>query len=196
MGLGVLGLAVLLAGLVPVARTWLDIRRQQAAMPLLASFEDAWELSRWRDAGARMVRHQGHATHGAWSLQATARLSKAPILGLVWPPQDWRGYDTLAMDIEVAGPKGVTIEVQLDDLEHEHVVGARSLTRWRLEPGPNRLRLPLRDLAAAPESGPLDLGRIARFGIMPIGRDELRTFWLDNVRLERAPPGGPGGAPR
>ena len=178
--------ALVLSAVHPV-RVWMDLYRQHAAMPMLGSFEDARELSRWAVRGGALARHQGHATHGTHSLEVTLRPGPYPSVIMVWPVPDWRGYDALAFDLELAGDLALDVLLKVEDLEHGSGPQARSLTPLTLQPGLNRLRVPLACIAEAPRAAALDLGQVAGFSIMAVDLESARTLWLDRVRLERRP---------
>lgn len=179
----VLAGAALVGALAHPMRTWLDIRRQQKELPQLASFERGDELKRWAVRGGHMAIDRQHATDGIHSLAVTLRPGAFPSVIMVWPPHDWRAYDALALDIKLGGTQPLELLLKVEDLTRGSRAEARSLTPIRLQPGPNAVRIPVDDIAAAPVAGRLDMARIAGFALVAPRLAVERRFWVDRVRL-------------
>lgn len=182
--LAAVALAILLWPVVRAGLVWYDHGRQRETFPLLASFADRLELSRWGANDADHALSDDHATHGDGSLLVTLYPSAYPGVSMAWPPRDWRGYEALAFDVWLDGEEPLDLILKVEDRPHDWDEAFRSLHPVRLVPGPNALCFPLRAIAEAPRGGPIDLGEVASFTLMAVDLETPRRFWLDAVRLE------------
>jgi len=182
--------AGLLAGVVlmglgarPAATTLYDVWRQRRDAPMLASFEDDLELSRWWFGDAVGTRTGAHATAGLYSLRVDLHPARWPGATMGWPLADWRGYRALALDLYVDGTEPLDLVLKVSDAEHDGRYEDRFHETLHLEPGAHRVRVPLERIEAAPAGRRMDLGRIAGVQLFVDGLDRPRTFYLDALRL-------------
>ena len=83
--------AALIVASVPGTITYWDAWRQKRDLPMIASFEDQLELSRWRFMFAHGQLSPEHATAGRLSLRVDLHAGKYPGPLMIWTPNDWRG---------------------------------------------------------------------------------------------------------
>lgn len=185
-GLGLSVVLILVAGR-DALRTLADSYRQSSEMPLLGSFEHELELSRWSARECRTARVKEHATDGGWSLRLDLQAGRHPGAALDVPPPDWSPYEELVFDLFLEDGPAVNLIVKVADVEHEGGREDRFERRIRLSSGPQRIVIPLSDVAAAPESRRLDLRRISLLQIFAVRLTEPQTLYLDNVRLRDSP---------
>ena len=173
--------------LLPVLRagvTLYDIDRQEEAFPLLASFEDRLELTRWSANDADVEPSRRHVTHGEASLRITLRPAPYPGVSMVWPPHDWRGHEALALDVWLGGDVPVDLLLKVEDRVHASAPAFRSLLPLHLEPGANALHFPLEAIRTGARGGLIDVRQVAGFTIMAVDLRTPLTIWIDAVRLE------------
>jgi hypothetical protein len=71
-----------------------------------------------------------------------------------------------------------------------HVQGAQRFQdrfnrRYTIQPGWNRIHIPLLDVQQAPEGRAMDLNFIMAVGLFATRLDRLRIVFLDDIRLQR-----------
>jgi hypothetical protein len=71
-----------------------------------------------------------------------------------------------------------------------HVQGGRRFQdrfnrRYTMQPGWNRIHIPLLDVQQAPEGRAMDLNFIMAVGLFATRLDRLRIVFLDDIRLQR-----------
>lgn len=190
-------IAALVAIAVPSYRPvmiFVDIARQQAEMPVLASFETEVELSRWLVDDGKVTRTQNHATDGDWALRVELVPGEYPGLMLAWPVHDWSAYDELVFDLYVdAGASGSEIDaadepavliLKIEDAAHNGEYDDRFHRGLPLTPGSREIRVSLSDVELAPRDRRFDLSQIARMQLFIHRPTASHTFFLDNVRLQ------------
>ncbi len=175
------------------ALTFVDIIRQQAEMPVLASFETDVELRRWAPHDSRMTRVPVGVTHGERALRVDLSVTEYPGVTLAWPVDDWSAYDHLVFDLfvqdEDESDLGELIEpdyliVKIEDIEHDGEYEDRFHHHVPLKPGKQAVRIPLEDVAAAPENRYMDLRNISILQFFVYRPTKRHTFYIDHVRLE------------
>ncbi|MHA7881110.1 MAG: VanZ family protein [Saccharospirillum sp.] len=103
-------------------------------------------------------------------------------------PRDWRGYDALSFRLYNPHPDEWHLTLRINDRQHDRTAqdfNDRYNTRLTMTPGWNEVRLPLADIAAAPQNRALDLSRIQRLGLFATALEAPRTVLLDDLRLDR-----------
>ncbi len=176
-------IAFLAIGWAP-ARHLLDARRQILSFPILATFEDSLEMSRWKGMDVGLSRARRHASEGAWSMAVAFQAAREPVVDLAWVPPDWRGRTVLCFDAYVDGPAAFEVDVEAVDLPRKGREGARARIPLRLRTGANPVRVSLQALATSAPGAPLDLSRMAALGLAAPGLPTTRVLWIDHVRLE------------
>jgi hypothetical protein len=160
-----------------------DTAMQRRAFPVLGSFEHPLERLRWQSWWASLRRSPEHATDGRWSLRVGLRPGEYPGIGTANPIADWSAYRELVFDVAVVGNRPLDCDVIIEDRPSRHAKEDRFERRVRLEPGQQRIVLPLADVVRGPRDRRLDLTRISRFLLVTGDIQEPRTLFLDNLRL-------------
>ncbi len=170
----------------PALLLWDDhVARQQ--FPVISTFETRFEHLRWSEGV--VVAEQ------ARSGERSLRVALEP--GLRWPGTalrrgigDWQGFDAFEFSVHNDDGAPMRLTVAIRDREHTRRGGAyrdRFNRRFELAPGWNDIRIPIAEIAAAPEERTLDVSDI-EYVIFFTGKVEAtRTFHLDAVRLTRDP---------
>jgi len=175
--------ALVLAALVLPGRVLIDAFRQRTQMPVLASFEDDLEMSRWTFQEAVGTRSDTNATDGSSSLRVILEPGEYPSAGMA-PYRDWREYRTLMFEIVVTGSERLPLVVKIEDDEAtEDDYEDRYHKTLDLEPGPHKVFIALDDVRRGPANRELDLSRVSALAYFLDGSKATRTIYLDNVRL-------------
>ena len=178
--------ALVLVGLscLPVCRIVLDRMEARNRMPLLAGFETARELGRWETSGGSLTRSRAHATGGQWSgrFEITGP-DPYPGLTLRDAPPDWSAAQAWELDCYLEGSEPAALHVRMDDREEQPVYGERFQVSIPLEPGANRIRLPVSDFGYTSGGRPMDLKTMSRC-VLFFDQNRLGlTLYFDRMRL-------------
>ena len=184
-----LGLTGLVIAALLLAAAWLpgrqvyDALRQRQAFPMLASFEDELELSRWRfqEAAGRIVR--AHGTHGPESLRVDLGPGEYPGVSFVWPPPDWSDHAAIAFDIHVDEGAPLPLIVKVEDRAHDKTYYDRFHEELLLEPGKHQVRIDTAKIRDGIRGRKLDLQDITVMQLFLDGLASARVIHVDNVRL-------------
>lgn len=157
---------------------------QRREMPQIASFEHSLEMIRWDWNDARVRRVACRNWHGNWALRVDLEPGKYPGVALLCPVPDWSHCDTLSFDVELDAGEPLDLTVKVQDRKHSGHPDDRFDRTFRLTPGRHHLRIPLADVAAAPQRRRMDLDRIDMLQFFTVDLDTPRTLHLDNIRLQ------------
>ena len=161
-----------------------DVYRQRQEMPLIASFEDELEMSRWSQQDCKWERVPSRATHGHFALSVQLKPSNYPGIALNTPVADWSGYETLAFDAFVEDFVTVELGLKVHDAPHNGDVRDRYNGWIVLERGATTVRVSLDEVLEAPQGRPMDLTRIKRLQLYAVQPTQPQSFFVDNFRLE------------
>ncbi len=178
----VAAVVLVLAALVLPGRVLVDALRQRTQMPVLASFEDGLEMTRWFFQEAEGARSDTNATDGTSSLRLTFDAGQYPG-GAFIPFADWSDYRTLMFEIVVTGSEPLKLILKIEDEEHDDTYHDRFHKKLDLHPGPHKLFVPLDEIRKGARTREIDLSRIRIVQWFVDGLDQPRTIYLDNVRL-------------
>ena len=194
--------AALVVASLPGSVTLWDAWRQRRDLPMIASFEDRLELSRWRFMLARGELSRAHVTAGQFSLRIDLLPGEYPGVFMLWPPNDWRGAlrgpgvaspgnsaAALVFDVWLSEGRPLDVVVKIVDLDHNYGHPSdRYEQPTRVPAGTHRLSIPLDVIAHAPISRPMDLSQIRLLQFYVEFLDRPRTLFVDNIHLEGGPP--------
>lgn len=183
LALAAAGSALLALPSAPPLLTLADAGLQARDFPLLASFENPTELSRWDFGDCRAARTRDHATDGDWALRLGLGPGLYPSATLTWPARDWSGRAALTFDADLSPGPPLDLVVKIEGLPAGRRAAARFERVVRLRPGPQRVRIDLSDAADAPAGRRLDLRRVGRLQFFAVALRSTRVLFLDEVRL-------------
>lgn len=157
-----------------------DEHAWRAAMPTLATFDDAGEVKRWFSNRARIERVDD-PTRGD-CLKVELFPGKYPSIGAA-PPRDWNGYQALSFRVFVEGGAPLDLTVKVCDAEHNDEFDDRFERVIQFPPGMTVSDIPLEEIASSPTGRRMDLSRVALLQFFAHNLKTPRTFLLDDVRL-------------
>jgi len=102
-------------------------------------------------------------------------------------PSDWRGYDHLRIDVVNPAPEPVSVGIRIDD-DKSTGYPTRYNGGVTLRPGASVIELHLPSLKVQDGSRAVDLGHLTAFMIFLVNPPKDVVLYLDNVRLQKAPP--------
>ncbi|REK23786.1 MAG: hypothetical protein DWQ42_14935 [Planctomycetota bacterium] len=181
---GAAGLLLLFASLPPLG-IMLDIARAHYEMPLLSSFENQLELTRWVERNCRMARTEEGVTDGRWALEVDLSTAKYSGVTMHSPRCDWVAYEDFVFDLTLPeGAEPLELIVKIEDFWHTGEWHDRFHEAIQLTPGTHEIRIPLARIEQAPRGRQMKLQGIARIQWFAIELPRERRIYLDNVRLE------------
>lgn len=180
-------LAVLsLVALLPMTVALADDLLARHQMPLLAGFETPLEMVRWSGSAPQTRERRVHC-RGRWGLRVNLGSERYSGVSLKHAPGDWQRYAALQLAVFIPDDDVLELTVRIHDRQHRdtspQLYHDRFNRRFRLQPGWNRVVIPLAEVAAAPRGRSLDLAHIAGVGIFATSLPNPRTVYLDDVRL-------------
>ena len=176
---------VLVWGLTPFSRALADDIISHYQFPLLSGFETPYEGTRW---GGKSRRHVDRylAYKGDRSLRVELVAGWYPGVFLNYFPSDWREYAALQMFVYYPGEEFFELHLRVHDQHHrfhDNLHRDRFNSKILLEPGWNRVRVMLDDVASAPRGRELDLQRVASVGLFAVYLEQPQVIHIDQVRL-------------
>ena len=177
---------VLLLQLWPLAKSLLDEHAARTRFPLLADFESAFEIDRWRGDEVLSIESLPQATTGK-VLRVPLSTEQYSGAGLFYFPGDWKRFNLLY--ISVFNPDEKSLQVTFRIHDRQHTQGDRSYEdrfnrRVLLRPGWNHVEFDLNEVASAPTHRRMDMGSVRGLGIFATSLDEPGVIYLDNARLQ------------
>ncbi len=158
-----------LAFFVPLIGVVNAYRERANRFPVLFSFAAPSET---RFINTRLAWFEFTPPPGAWAAnrpRSAARVVFGPYRGgaLVFnePQVDWTGYDEFVFDVFHPGRKSVELGLRVDDQIKSRSYGDRFNKRIFVEPGFNRVRVPMAEIVAGPADRDLEISLIKRIVI-------------------------------
>lgn len=101
------------------------------------------------------------------------------------PPEDWRGYESLVVDLVNPTKVPLKIVIRIDDAHHNWRDADRYNGRFEIAAETReRLRIPLTDIKQAPKGREFDLSRVARVLMFRRSDSEAPAMYLVRMGLE------------
>jgi hypothetical protein len=180
-------LLVVAWSLIPFTRALADEIISRHQFPLLSGFETPFEHTRWGGKSRRYI-DQEVVYRGQKALRVELVAGWYPGVFLNFFPADWRGYAALQMHVHHALVEPLELHLRIHDQQHrdfDNVHRDRFNYTLLLEPGWNRVRVLLADVASAPRGRELDLRRVAGVGLFAVSLEDPQVITIDEVRLLR-----------
>jgi hypothetical protein len=186
-------IVVVMQTLVPIAVSYAG---RSGAYPRVVDLTDAWQqrFVEMRDA----LLFVGMPPKG-WESRnerITAMILFDPVPGagvmIHEPFTDWRGYNTLQLQIysQLDGPRELTLQVQ--DKRRPKPTGDRTDLTLVVEPGYNLYEIPTEAIRHGPDDRQLRLNKIRRVGIFSSGGEEPFMLFFSDFRLVDRPSNSSG----
>lgn len=173
-------IVVTLAFLAPLVGVANAYRERAKRFPVLFSFETT---SQEKFMDTRFAWFEITPAPDAWtsdSPERVAHVSFSPraggalVLNETYP--DWTGHTALVLQLFHPGERSIKFGVRIDDRMHSVKYNDRFNWFVSLEPGLNRLRIPMEEIVAGPAERELDISSIQRvifFPVDPVGDYEI-----------------------
>ncbi len=179
-----MGIALIcLASTTPIWLAVVEWEHMLKSFPLISSFETKGEVRRWKTHDASIMQVQGHATHGKYSAKVMLSPGVYPGLNLDYLVGDWHGYKTFACDIFLLDDTPLCLTIRINDKVHNQAYADRYNHTFTLQPGPNEIRIPLKDVTRAPLGRSMDMRAVSLICFFAYRLDTPRTIFIDSIRL-------------
>ena len=164
-----------------------DCYRMHCAFPMLSSFEDSLELSRWEVRRGTISISDEYHTNGERCLKWNLEPARFPRITHS-EPADWSAYRTFEFDALLAesDSEHQRLTIKIFDVAHEFDFEDRFHGEIELTRGePASIKVQLDEVAAAPTTRTMDLSRILMIELFAMEQSTPATIFLDNIRLEK-----------
>ena len=151
---------------------------------VLFDFESDSELDRFQwKCHTLFSLSDEHITHGARSLRLELYPSDYPGLITELEKNDWRRFKALCFDIYNPEKRKIWITVRIEDRKDYPNYDDRYSKNYSLEPGLNRVTIPLNTLLTSGTKRNLDQKRISRLLIFSAHPQNKVVLYVDYIRL-------------
>lgn len=175
------------AALFPLAATVVDFAQRDAAFPSICRFGARWERRFLSGGGADVVSVEPPAGWRGVSTSSVARVTFQtgvyPGFTIREPYPDWRGFRELVFDAFSDLAQPVQLVLRVHDRDHNHDYHDRFNRIIRIEPGMNRISVPLVDVRSAPRDRRMDMSRIWGVVLFADHPREPFVLYLGDLRL-------------
>ena len=189
-GLAGAAIVVIVVFSYPVFAALDDEARAHAQFPVLASFANTKELSRFhfgRGTQPEIVQVADHEGRTVSAMQLHLPPGRYPGFVLRHFPADWKGMRALQLLIVIPEPMPLEMTVRIDDADYDYRLDLddRYNRSFPLSPGLNRIEIPLSDVAAAPRGRTFDLRRVQSLLIYAVDLEQPRRLIIGPISLMR-----------
>jgi hypothetical protein len=184
------GIVLLLAPLPPVITAYATLTYRDNSFPRICSFESRWDrrLLHTNDVAVEEV-----APPPGWEQADGERVGKVtfqrteswPGFGWEEPHPDWRGYEYFTFEVYSTIDTTRWIRVRINDRDHDQNYADRFSRRFDITPGATTVRIPLAEVAHAPEGRAMMMDHIGMVLVFAAQDAKPFTLYFDNFRLER-----------
>lgn len=184
----VIAVLLLAATLVPSA-LWIvaDLQRDKA-IPNILTFESVWEEKYITviDAELEIVKPpDGFIDAGGESVGKLIMLPATyPGMRIDEPFPDWSGYSYFRFEAYSELDTTVQLAVRIDDLWHDGGYPDRFNFVVKIQPGLNRISVPLEKVRNAPVSREMDMTKIWAIHLFAFDIQDTIEVYLDNFRIQ------------
>ncbi len=183
--------AILIFFCYPLAIQGYSIYWQQQQFPMLGDFENKMELYLWKPQGkdsnnpTNIELVTSNATHGNQALRVITGGDWGGI-NLLSYDLDWSNYKYFALDIFNPTSEAFRFFIRIDDSDK------RALESYKhrfnhlqmINPGMNRIKIPIHTIVIRPQSRNLNIKSIRRVILHMEENAPSRIFYIDNIRLK------------
>jgi len=186
--LRVASVLLIAVSLIPVGLAGAAIMRRNAAFPRLSEF-GTW-LGRYlldaRNVELEPASQPGSGAPNAIPLAArlTFRSDRPALLVFRSPYPDWSGYERLELTAFSELDRPVRLRFRIVDEEWHPTLGDFFLDVFTIEPGVNRILIPLSRVQHLASGREMDMTRVDQIVLSPADAREPFSVWVDDLRLE------------
>jgi len=189
-GVRLASMIAVIVAFVPVL-LWAEAYRQRdERFPVICSFQDYWERKTVRVNAGKLEFTRPPAEWerppGDRVGRLTGHVEVVTGFSVIEPYPDWRGYDSLRLDLYSGHDAPFEISITISDETHNREYTDRFTGRYVVPPGPSEIVIDLEQVRTAPKTREMDMAQIDGMVIYNRKPPESFTMYLDNLRLETA----------
>lgn len=176
---------LILVSILPLARALFDEFQARRAFPVLASFDQPFELDRWSGGARYEITRPAFAPQDPM-LKIDFQTTLYSGVALNHFPRDWRGFQSFAFSIYNPEDTALELVCRINDRRHSregHRYGDRFNRGFSLSPGWSHIRIPMEEISAALEKRRMEIDDVLQVGIFTISLPAQRTLYLDDMYL-------------
>lgn len=184
----VLVLVIVMQSLIPIAISYAG---RSGAYPRVVDMTEAWQQRFIEPRDALLF--VGMPPEGWESrnnrITAMILFDGSPGSGVMVhePYTDWRGYNTLQVQIYSLLDEPTRVTLQVEDKRSEKPRGDRTDLPLQVRPGYNLYEIPMEQIRTGPRGRALRLHKIRRVGIFSPGADDAFMLFFSDFRLVNRP---------
>jgi len=187
-GVRIVIIAALLAASVP-SLVWLLAYIERAEyFPIISNFETNWEKKFRFTQNAKLEIVESAGRFDNADSEYAGRITFKPVVNTSFyieePYPDWTGFQNFAFEIYSDYDSTVNLNIRINDLKHIKGYYDRYNYLLTLEPGLNKISIPLDSIKNAPESRQMDMTDINMIIFFPNDSSDSLVVYLDSIRLE------------
>jgi len=156
----------------------------QNRAPIIEDFEKLTSLSRWSEGTDFQVESESPSNIVGYKLLQPSKYSG---IGMDFLLRDWSSFKSLLMDVYIPEGQSRLLAIRVHDNQHNNQYSDRFNTSVQIEPGWNRIIIPLSKIRYAPKTRELNMQNIANLGVFFIDLEKPMVFKLDNILLSDQP---------
>jgi|GEM_PF-3518627 len=158
--------------------------KQQSRGPIIEDFESELLVERWQGA---VVASELYVLSGLKSGKADFSPGKYPSIHLSPLLKNWTGYDAFEINVFVPGYSILSLNIRLHDQIHHRsqarTYGDRFNRIVQIEPGWNKLTLPLKDMLEVPNGRPMDFTHMSQLSFFFVDLKQTQQLYFDDLQL-------------
>lgn len=177
--------ALLCISILPLARSLTDDFLAQRAFPVLAAFDQPFELDRWSGSARYSVTRPAFAPRNPM-LKIELQTTKYSGVSLRHFRRDWRRYHGFSFKLYNPDDLPLTLVCRINDSRHNrdgYRLRDRFNRRLTIPPGWSHIQVPMEEIAGALEKRRMDMDDVLQVGLFTIDLPAPRTLYLDDMRL-------------
>lgn len=183
-------IALLVIGAVPMLNTVEVYSARRHLLPRLVDFRQPWEEVFYYTRSADFERVESPVpwpNDDAGVRRVVGKLTlhpgHKPGFFMYEPYPDWRGYETLVVELFHTAAETQKFSLLVHDVHHNHRYDDRFNLDLQLKPGFQRIVIPLSDIQRAPHARQMDMSQIAGFRLFAVDLDQSVELYLGELRL-------------
>ena len=162
--------------------------RRQAAFPILAdyrlSFDDYFLQAQGTSRAHDFLPQAWAGFTGEQAMRVSFGTSAWPGLHFAEPSPDWRGFETLAIDVTNPNQQTLPLSIRIHDRAHNNQYSDRFNAQVELDPLERSVvRLPISDISSAPRNRDLDIEEVSGLILFVSGNSEPERIGEGLIRL-------------
>lgn len=180
--------ALVVAGSYALVRLSCAYQQRARAFPVIADPAADWTAAFLAFSHASLERIDDPAACAASGSERLAQLRLEPVryagFSIIEPQPDWRAYSRLLLTLTSARSAPLELDLRIDDALHNQEYTDRFNRTLLLQPGVNRVSIPLSEIRDAPAGRRMDMAHITGITLFITRATERVVFCTGPLRLE------------